>query len=125
MNGKNPRPTAPHLQVYKLPLTAVISITHRITGVCLTFGLIIVVYLLSTLTPGEGGYQIIQQWAKSWLFQLAYFGFIFALFFHLCHGIRHLFWDMGKGFEVETLQKYALIELACAAVLSLATWGFI
>ena len=114
------RPTSPHLQVYKLPLTAVISITHRITGVWLSSGLIFIVYILYAGDGGSGTYPAMQVFMNPWLVQLLYCGFIFAFFFHLCHGVRHLiFWGAGKSFELETLHRYALVELGCAAVL---TW---
>lgn len=113
------RPTSPHLQEYKLPLTAIISISHRMTGVLLSAGLILIVFILSAMANGESAYQSMQELLNIWLVKLIYFGFVFALFFHLCHGVRHLFWDAGQGFERETLKNYALIELAVALLLTL------
>jgi len=121
MIPKQPRPTAPHLQIYKLPLTAVISISHRITGVFLTSGLVLAVALLIVLAQGEGAYLSMQEITRFWLVKCVYWGFIFALFFHLCHGVRHLFWDFGAGFEREILTRYAFIELLAATVLTLIT----
>lgn len=125
MTGKNSRPTAPHLQIYKLPLTAIISITHRITGVFLTFGLIIVVYLLLMLSQGQSEYDTVQRILNAWFGQLVFWGFVFALLFHLCHGVRHLIWDVGNSFSVETLNKYAFVELMSALLLTVIAWGVI
>lgn len=119
------RPTSPHLQVYKLPLTGIISITHRMTGVMLSAGLILFIYLISALAGGENSYAAMQSIMNLWLLKLVCWGFIYALFFHLCHGVRHLIWDSGNSFELATLNRYALIELAASLVLTLLTfvWG--
>lgn len=115
------RPTSPHLQVYKLPLTGIISITHRMTGVLLSAGLIVIVYILYAVAGGSSTYSSMQAFMNLRMVQLLYWGFIYALFFHLCHGVRHLIWDAGKSFDRETLNRYALIELGCSLVLTLIT----
>jgi succinate dehydrogenase / fumarate reductase cytochrome b subunit len=115
------RPLSPHLQVYRLPLTGIISITHRMTGVMLSMGLVLFVFVLFAIADGEGLYQSMQAFMAFWLFKLVYWGFIYALFFHLCHGARHLIWDIGKTFERDTLNSYALFELVVSAVLTLVT----
>lgn len=119
------RPTSPHLQVYRLPLTGIISITHRMTGVMLSSGLILFVYVISALADGGVAYDTMQTIMNQWLFKLIGWGFIYALFFHLCHGVRHLIWDSGSSFERDTLNRYAMIELAASLVLTLMTfvWG--
>lgn len=119
------RPTSPHLQVYSLPLTGIISITHRMTGVMLSAGLILFVYVISALAGGGVAYDTMQTIMNQWLFKLIGWGFIYALFFHLCHGVRHLIWDAGGSFERDTLNRYAVIELAASLVLTLMTfvWG--
>jgi succinate dehydrogenase / fumarate reductase cytochrome b subunit len=119
--AKNNRPVSPHLQVYRLPLTGIISITHRMTGVLLSVGLILFVYIISAVAGGSATYTDMQAYAGYWLVKLIYWGFIYALFFHLCHGVRHLCWDAGKSFERETLNLYALIELSVSLVLTLST----
>jgi len=119
------RPTSPHLQVYKLPLTGIISITHRMTGVMLSAGLIFFVYIVYAVAGGSNTYTAMQALMSLWLVKLIYWGFIYALFFHLCHGIRHLIWDAGKSFNRDTLNRYALIELGCSLVLTLITLIFI
>jgi len=116
------RPLSPHLQVYRLPLTGLISISHRITGILLSAGLIWLVYLLFAIAGGEASYIVMQAYMSNWFFQLLYWGFIFALFFHLCHGIRHLLWDVGKSFDRATLNRYAQYELIAAASLVLFTF---
>ena len=126
MDMKNSnRPLSPHLQVYKLPLTGIISITHRMTGVMLSAGLIFFVYIVSATASGNDGYAAMQDVMSIWLFRLMYWGFIYALFFHLCHGIRHLIWDAGKSFELETLNQYAMFELGASLALTIITFIFV
>lgn len=115
------RPTSPHLTVYKLPLTALISITHRMTGVMLAVGLLLFVSVISALAMGSDAYGVMQAVFQFWLVKLIYWGFVFALCFHCCHGIRHLFWDAGHSFERETLARYAQMELVAAVLLTLVT----
>ncbi|MDO9105295.1 MAG: succinate dehydrogenase, cytochrome b556 subunit [Methylovulum sp.] len=115
------RPTSPHLQIYKLPLTGIISISHRMTGVLLSAGLLLFVYLMSALASGANAYAAMQAVTGLWVVTLIYWGFVYALFFHLCHGIRHLIWDTGRSFEPETLTRYALIELLASFALTVAT----
>ena len=124
MNNSN-RPLSPHLQVYKLPLTGIISITHRMTGVMLSVGLIFFVYIVSATANGQDGYVAMQAVMSMWIVRLMFWGFVYALFFHLCHGIRHLIWDTGKSFELETLNRYAMIELGASLVLTFFTFIFI
>ena len=119
------RPLSPHLQVYRLPLTGIISISHRLTGVLLSFGLIAVVYILYSLQTGGSTYQDMQWVANFWVTKCFYWGFIYALFFHLTHGIRHLIWDIGKSFDKDTLSRYAIIELVISLLLTLSALFFI
>lgn len=121
MATNNNRPISPHLQAYQLPLTGIISITHRMTGVLLSVGLLGVVYIISAVAEGAGSYAAMQSLMNMWLIKLLYWGFIYALFFHLCHGVRHLIWDTGRSFDRETLNRYALIELILSVTLTLAT----
>ncbi|WP_262965570.1 succinate dehydrogenase, cytochrome b556 subunit [Methylobacter psychrophilus] len=119
------RPISPHLQVYKLPLTGIISILHRITGVCLSVGLIFFVYIIYALAAGSNTYAAMQVFMKLWPMQVLYWGFIYAFFFHLCHGVRHLIWDAGNSFNSDTLNRYAMIELGTSLVLTLITLLFV
>lgn len=116
------RPLSPHLQIYRLPLTAIISITHRITGVLLTFGLLLLIAYLLCIAAGSPAFEYAQNFIGSIIGQILLFGFNFALCFHLCHGIRHLFWDSGKSFDPDTLNPIALFEIMTALLLTLLTW---
>ena len=116
---QNNRPLSPHLQVYKLPLTGIISITHRLTGVILAFGLVLYVASFFIILQGSDAYLDLQSILDNILIRICLWFFIYALFFHLCHGIRHLIWDVGTGFEKEKMDRNAFIELALSLVLTL------
>jgi len=121
----NNRPTSPHLQVYRLPLTGIISITHRMTGVFLSGGLVLFVGIVAAIAAGSDIYDRLQAILQWWPVLVVYWGFVYALFFHLCHGIRHLFWDAGYGFDQDRMNLYALIELAASLALTLITLIFV
>lgn len=125
MTVKHPRPTSPHLQIYRLPLTGLISITHRITGVFLSAGLLLVVAVFYALSQGSESYVTMQVIMRFWLMKVLYWGFIYALYFHLCHGIRHLYWDLGEGFEPSHSLQYGLYELLLALALTVGTWFYL
>jgi len=108
-----------------LPLTGLISISHRITGVLLAFGLLLLVFLLIAIAAGQQSYLDMQALMGIWLFRLCYWGFVYALFFHLCHGVRHLFWDAGFSFERDGLDRWAKIELGCSLALTLMAFIFV
>lgn len=113
------RPLSPHLQIYKLPLTGYISIIHRITGTVLAIGLLFFVYSFYAIATGAESYAQLQNLVNHPLVSFKLTLFIYALFFHFCHGIRHLIWDTGATFDKATLNRYAIIELLASVVLTL------
>ena len=113
------RPISPHLQIYKLPLTAIISISHRLTGVFLSAGLIGLVFIIGQITLGEENFNYMQTALHTIPCRILIIGFVYALMFHLCHGLRHLLWDAGQTFSREKLTYYALIELFLSASVTL------
>jgi succinate dehydrogenase / fumarate reductase cytochrome b subunit len=119
----NPKhPVSPHLQIYRLPLTALLSIAHRITGVILAAGSLLLVWVLSGAAESAAAYQSIMIHLGSWYGQIFLLGFVFSLYLHFCNGVRHLFWDVGYGFELETVDLTAKLAIVIAAVLTIATW---
>ena len=122
MSSNKDRPISPHLDIYKLPLTALMSISHRITGVGLGFGLVLMVLTLVAVASGEETYTFYQVHLSAWYGQAVLFLFSFALYFHLCHGIRHLFWDAGAGFNKDDANKFSKLTIVAAVLLTLLTW---
>lgn len=117
------RPLSPHLQIYRLPLTAVMSITHRITGIGLGIGTLVLTWWLLAAAMGPEAYATFVAWVPGfWLGKLVLFGFSVAFFVHFCNGIRHLYWDTGRGFLPHESARSDKVVLGCAAVLTVVTW---
>ena len=116
-------PVSPHLQIYRLPLTALLSITHRITGVLLAIGSILLVWILAAAANSEAYYNAMLPHLQSWYGQVFLLGFIFSLYLHFSNGVRHLFWDAGYGFELETVNLTAKLAIALAVIMTIATWA--
>ena len=116
------RPLSPHIQVYKMPFTAILSIMHRATGVALAAGTVVLGYWLASAAYGPAAYAAAQAVLGSLLGKLVLFGWTFALFYHLCNGVRHLFWDVGRGYEIAEADKSGRIVVATAALLTLLAW---
>lgn len=93
------RPLSPHLDIYRWQMGNTLSILHRATGVALAFGLIALAFWLISLAGGEESYQTAYRVFASRLGMLFLAAWSFAFFYHLFNGIRHLFWDVGWGFE--------------------------
>ena len=115
------RPLSPHIQIYRPQLTSVLSILHRITGVALTVGTLLLAWWLVAGTYGADAFANVQGFLGSWFGQLLLWGFTFAVYYHLANGIRHLFWDFGCGFELDQVQKSGIIMVAAAGGLTLIT----
>ncbi|HLO77133.1 MAG TPA: succinate dehydrogenase, cytochrome b556 subunit [Magnetospirillum sp.] len=116
------RPLSPHLQIYRLPLLALMSITHRITGVALVVGLVALAAWLGAAASGPAAFAAAQSLFGSPIGYLLLLGWSVALFFHLGHGVRHLLWDSGWGFELPQAYASAKVSLGVTAVLTVVTW---
>ena len=116
------RPLSPHLQVYNLPMTARMSILHRASGVALSIGTIMVVWLLVAVAMGAEAYECYSWFVGTIIGKLMLFGWSAALFYHMCNGVRHMFWDMGYLFKLENAAKSGWLVLILAAVLTAFVW---
>jgi len=121
MSSQN-RPLSPHLQVYRLHLIMLVSGGHRISGLGLVLGTLLLVYWLAAAATGPEAFELAQTLFGSFLGRLLLFGWSFALFYHLCTGIRHLVWDTGYGFALPDAQRSAIAVLVAAVVLTIVTW---
>ena len=118
------RPLSPHLQVYKPQLTSILSIMHRVTGVALALGTCLFVWWLVVIALGGEYYTAAQNIMGSWYGRSTLCGWSFALFYHLCNGIRHLFWDMGVGLGLPKAYQSGWLVIAAAISLTLGTWVY-
>jgi len=120
---KSQRPLSPHLQIYRPQLTSVLSITHRATGIALVLGTLLLAYWLLAAASGAEAYLSAQQLLGSWPGRILLLGFSFSLFFHLCNGIRHLFWDVGLGFELKTAYASGKAVIAVSVAMTVLAWA--
>jgi succinate dehydrogenase / fumarate reductase cytochrome b subunit len=116
------RPLSPHLQIYRPMLTMMMSIVHRITGVGLYFGIILLVWWLSAASISDGYFDFVQGFFGHWFGRLLLFGFTWALIHHALGGLRHLLWDTGRGFDLTLVEWLARANLAGSIVLTLLLW---
>lgn len=121
------RPLSPHLQIYKWPLNMATSIMHRASGIGLSAGAIALVFWLVCVSLGPDAYAVAHAFFSSVIGIIVLMLWGAAFFFHLCNGIRHLFWDSIKGFAVPTAFKTGLLVIVTSAALTVAAWiiGFV
>lgn len=128
-NNKN-MPTSPHIQIYKWSVTSLTSIMHRMTGIALYLSIIAICWFVTYYAYQIDGSQQSEQCdcllkdILSYAFYGAIVALTFSLYYHFCNGVRHLFWDFGKGFEISTAKKTGLLSITCALVFTIATIGF-
>lgn len=113
------RPLSPHLQVYKLTYTMVASGLHRITGLGLSVGLLLLVYWLMAVAGGARSFARAAVILSSPLAKVVYAGLVVAFCYHLCAGIRHLISDTGRGLERAQSRASAKATIAVSIVLML------
>ena len=120
---KNSRPLSPHLTIYKPQMSSMLSILHRMTGAGLFVGVLLLVWWIvggvySSFNPN------VMLWAlwSSIIGKGLLFLWSMAIFYHLLNGIRHLFWDVGMGFEVQTADKTGMLVLAGTVILTSLSW---
>jgi len=120
--NRSNRPLSPHLQIYRPQLTSVLSIFHRMTGVGLALGAVLVVWWLMAAATSPGYFAVVDGLLTSWFGYLVLLGMTWALSYHLLNGIRHLVWDLGYGFEIETVERSGIAVVIGSGVLTALLW---
>jgi len=116
------RPLSPNIQIYRPQLTSVLSVTHRLTGVALSFGSLLIVAWLIAGAAGPTAYHELLGFMRSWIGLFLLFVWTFSIFFHLCNGLRHLFWDAGLGFDLRTIYASGWSVIAASGILTVSLW---
>jgi len=116
------RPLSPHLQIYRWQWTMLLSILHRMTGVGLAGGTLLLIWWLVAAAAGPEAYGHVQGFVAHWFGRLVMLGFTWAFFYHLANGIRHLIWDTGRGFELKTGYVGAWIVALFSIALTILAW---
>jgi succinate dehydrogenase / fumarate reductase cytochrome b subunit len=119
------RPLSPHISVYRWRITSTLSILHRATGLALSLTSILLAVWLLAAASGPSRYEAVTGFIASPVGLLILIAASYAFFFHLCNGIRHLFWDAGKGFEIEQARASGWTVVAASVVATIVLWVFI
>lgn len=115
------RPLSPHLQVYRPMYTMVLSMSHRLSGLFQSIGLVLLAYWLMAAASGPAAYATAGKVFGNPLVRLALAAWIIAFWFHLFAGLRHLAWDAGYGFEKAQARRSGLAVVGLTALASLFT----
>ncbi len=116
------RPISPHLGIYRWTITMATSIIHRLTGIALALGTLLLTWWLLAAASGPDQYAVVESFLYGWFGRLILFGFTWALSFHLLNGIRHLAWDTGWGFELKTASATGWLVVVLSIALTLLAW---
>ncbi|WP_114240021.1 succinate dehydrogenase, cytochrome b556 subunit [Dyella sp. C9] len=119
------RPLSPHMGIYKWQVQMVTSIVHRATGIALSVGTLLVLWGVFALASGEDSYNQFKTCTGSPIGLVLLFGWTWALFYHLCNGIRHLFQDGGMGYAIPQFIRSSWLSIAGSIVLTLIVWAYV
>jgi len=119
------RPLSPFMlgQYYRFQLTSVLSFLHRLTGIGLSLGAVLLVGWLAALAGGPWSYEAFSRHLAAWYGQLLLLGWSWSLLYHLCNGIRHLVWDLGYGYSIPVAYRSGYAVVAVSLLLTAAAWG--
>ncbi len=116
------RPLSPHISIYRWPITMVLSILHRISGIALSVGFVVFVAWLFDAASGPETYAVFLSAMDSVIGKLLLVGWSFAFFYHLSNGARHLLWDTGRGLEKDQANASSWWVLIATVVFTAVFW---
>ena len=116
------RPLSPHLQIYKVELPMMLSGLHRITGIALSVGSLLLIAWIESAVYSAQAFATMNRFLGSFIGQLILFGWTFSLIYHSVSGVRHLIWDTGRLLEVAQINSSSKIVVAVAIVLTVLAW---
>ena len=116
------RPLSPHISIYRWPITMMLSILHRGTGLAMAAGFLVLATWLASAAAGAAEYGEFAALMSTTIGRLLLIAWSFAFFFHLANGIRHLAWDAGRGLEKAQANSSAWFALVAATVATVLLW---
>ena len=116
------RPLSPHLSIHKKVLTALFSITHRITGIGLSAGSILIFVWFLLIYLGPNYYLYFELISKNILFKLILIIWTVSIFYHLFNGCRKLYWSFGIGMDLKTVYNSGYVVLFLTFISTLIVW---
>ena len=118
------RPLSPHLTVYKPQITSVLSIFHRITGAGLAVSTTLVVFWLVSIAMGKSTFIGFNSFLNNSIVIIVLVSSLWALWYHFCTGLRHLYWDMGYGYDLKSVAISGWAAVVCSFLLTFLTLLF-
>jgi succinate dehydrogenase / fumarate reductase, cytochrome b subunit len=116
------RPLSPHLAIYKWTMTMAMSIVHRVTGVGLYIGVLLLAWFLVAASTDAATFGVFSGFIHSFIGQLILFGFTWALFQHLVGGLRHFVWDAGYAMDAPLRDQIAWGSAIVSVALTIIAW---
>ena len=120
---KDKNPLSPHIQIYNWHISSLISISHRITGIINIIIITLICFWVALLLLGNTNYDLIQKFFETYLGKFFIVGTIWSFSFQALCEIRHLFWDLGYGFEIKTSNITGLLAIFGSVVLTILILG--
>ena len=117
------RPLSPHLSIHKKVLTSVFSIMHRITGIALSLGSVLLAVWISILALGPNYFFIFEIISNIFMFKVILLAWTFGIFYHLFNGIRYLYWTFGLGMDLKTVYTSGYIVIFLTLLATFLVWS--
>lgn len=118
-----PRPLSPHLSIYRPPINMTMSILHRITGIALYLGTLLLAWWLVAAATGPEYFSFVNGLLATVPGKLVLLGYTWALMHHMLGGIRHLIWDTGRGFDLSTVNLLSWSTILGSLGLTALIWA--
>ena len=118
-----PRPLSPHLSVYRPTMTMAMSIAHRISGVALYVGVLLLAWFLIAVSSDASSFAVFSDFISSFIGRLTLFVITWALFHHLVGGVRHILWDAGYGLDAPLRDQMAWATAIGGFALTILVWA--
>ena len=120
---KNDNPLSPHIQIYNWHISSLISISHRITGIINIIIITLICFWVSLLLLGSSNYELVQNFFETYIGKFFIVGTVWSFSFQALCEIRHLFWDLGYGFELKTSNITGLAVIFGSFILTILILG--
>ena len=120
---ENKNPLSPHIQIYNWHISSLISISHRITGIINIIIVTLICFWVALLLLGNANYELIQKFFETYFGKFLIVGTVWSFSFQILSEIRHMFWDLGFGFELKTSNITGLLVIFGSLVLTILILG--
>ena len=120
---KDKNPLSPHIQIYNWHISSLISISHRITGIINIIIVTLICFWVAFLLLGNTNYELIQKFFETYIGKFVIVGTVWSFSFQILSEIRHIFWDLGFGFELKTSNITGLLVIFGSLVLTILILG--